>query len=109
MDNKKAIENIIKAIDKITEFTANIDYDKFESNGMIQDACLMNLTQIGENAAKVDDSYINNHNEIKWKDMRGLRNIIIHDYDGVNIGIVWDTIKNDLPTLKKQLLGLNDL
>ena len=106
MDNQKAIVNIIKYIDKIIDFTKNIDYDHFASDELIQDACFMNLMQIGETANKIDESYEKKYPDIKWKDMKGLRNRIVHDYDGVNIRIVWDTIKNDLPILKEQLLKL---
>ena len=106
MDNIKAIKKIIKCIDKIIDFTNDIEYEKFISNNMIQDACFMNLMQIGENATKIDDDYIRNNNEIKWKEIKGLRNRIVHDYDGVNINIVWDTIKKDLPNLREQLMKL---
>ena len=47
----------------------------------------MNLMQIGENAVKIDDEFMNKHTDIKWKEMKGLRNRIVHDYDGVNISI----------------------
>ena len=103
MDNIKAIKNILKHIDKIIEFTNNIDYEEFISDNMIQDACFLNLMQIGETTIKIDDSYMKKYVDIKWKEMKGLRNRIVHDYDGVNINIIWDTIKNDLPILKDQL------
>lgn len=106
MDNIKVINKIIKCIDKIIDFTKGIDYDRFISDSLVQDACFLNLMQIGENVSKIDDEYMKMHNEIKWKEMRGLRNRIVHDYDGVNINIAWDTIKNDLPALKEQLIKI---
>lgn len=108
MDNKKIINNILKSINKIISFIKDVKYEEFESNGLLQDACFMNLMQIGENAAKIDDDYIKKHSDIKWKEMKGLRNRIVHDYDGVNIKIVWDTMKEDLPILKEQLVQLLD-
>ena len=57
---------------------------------------------------QIDDDYIKEHSDIKWKEMKGLRNRIVHDYDGVNIKIVWDTMKVDLPILKEQLSKLLD-
>ena len=106
MDNIKSIKKIINYIDKIIDFTKDIEYEEFTSNSLIQDACFMNLMQIGESAAKIDDEFMNKHTDIKWKEMKGLRNRIVHDYDGVNISIAWDTIKFDLPVLKEQLIKL---
>ncbi len=59
MDNIKEKKKIIKCIDKIIDFTKDIEYEKFISNDMIQDACFMNLMQIGENATKIDDHFVN--------------------------------------------------
>ena len=84
----------------------DIDYDKFISDGLVQDACFMNLTQIGENVVKLDDDFISKYKDIKWNEMKGLRNRIVHDYDGVEIQIIWETIKDDLPKLKKQLQAI---
>lgn len=108
MDNQKIITNLLKSINKIITFIKDVKYEEFESDGLLQDACFMNLMQIGENASKIDDDYIKEHSDIKWKEMKGLRNRIVHDYDGVNIKIVWDTMKVDLPILKEQLSKLLD-
>ena len=106
MDNQKIIIKILKCIDKIMFFINDVEYGKFESDGLLQDACFMNLMQIGENASKIDEDFIKKHSNIKWKEMKGLRNKIVHDYDGVNIMIVWDTMKEDLPILREQLSKL---
>ena len=66
----------------------------------------MNLTQIGENVARLDDEFVSKYKDIKWKEMKGLRNKVVHDYDGVNLQIIWGTIKADLPKLKGQLLQI---
>ena len=106
MDNKYLLSKIVKYIDRVIKYTIDVNYDDFVSESKIQDACFMNLTQIGENAAKIDDDFEKKHPYIKWKEMKGLRNKIVHDYDGINVGIIWDTIKNDLPVLKDQLVKL---
>ena len=106
MDNFKLINNILKHIDKIVEYTKDVNYDEFAKDVKLQDACLLNLTQIGENVVGLDDEFLNNHQEIKWKEMKGMRNLIVHDYDGVNMKIVWDTISGDLPNLRDVLSKL---
>lgn len=106
MDNKKILKKIIKYIDKIILYVNDTNYNNFIKDEKLQDACLMNLSQIGESIIEIEDSFINEHKEIKWKEMRGMRNIIVHDYDGVNLRIVWDTIKYDLPELRDNLYKL---
>ena len=63
----------------------------------------MNFTEIGESVNSIDYEFIEKHKEIDWKQIKGMRNIIVHDYDGVNMKIVWDTIQSDLPLLKQKL------
>ena len=106
MDNKKIINKIINYIDKINVYINDVNYSEFVNDMKVQDACLMNLSQIGESITQIEDSFLKEHSEINWNEIKGMRNIIIHDYDGVNIRIVWDTIKFDLPELKEKLKKL---
>ena len=106
MDNLKLVQNILKHINKILNYTKNLNYEDFVRDVKLQDACLLNLTQIGENVAGLDDSFLEEHNNIKWKEIKGMRNLIVHDYDGVNMRIVWETIKDDLESLKNNLSKL---
>ena len=103
MDNEKAIKNMLKCIYKILEYTNGVSSEQFFLDLKLQDACLMNLTQIGENVVNIDDAFMEKHNDIIWKQIKGMRNVIVHDYDGVNMTIVWDIIEKDLPKLKSQL------
>lgn len=106
MDNKKSIQKILKHIDKILNYTKDMNFNTFNIDEKNIDACLMNFATIGETVNDIDENFINEHKEINWKEMKGMRNIIVHDYDGVNTRIVWDTIKDDLPKLREQLNNL---
>ena len=66
---------------------------------MLAEACVFNLSQIGELVRHLDRDFIEQHSDIPWAQMRGLRNRIIHDYEGVNLMLVWEIIKYDIPTL----------
>ena len=66
---------------------------------MLVEACVFNLSQIGELVRHLDKDFIEQHSDIPWAQMRGLRNRIIHDYEGVNLMLVWEIIKYDIPTL----------
>lgn len=67
---------------------------------------MFNLSQIGELANKLDDSYRQQYANIAWKQIYGLWNRIVHDYDGVNLKLVWEIIEYDLPELKDNLRQL---
>lgn len=81
---------------------------KFINNSMMVEACVFNLSQIGELVNKLDKEYVSKHLEIPWFKMRELRNRIVHDYEGVNLKLIWEIIDMDIKILKEQLLKLND-
>ena len=106
MKNKIIVEKIIKYVSKIIDYTKNISYDDFVKNSILVDACVFNLSQIGELANKIDKEFEESNNQIPWMVMYGLRNKIVHDYEGVNLVLIWDIVKEDLPELNIQLKEL---
>ena len=75
---------------------------------MMVEACVFNLSQIGELVNKLDKVYLSKYYEVPWFKMRGLRNHIVHDYEGVNLNLIWEIIDTDIKILKEQLLKLID-
>ncbi|MCX4341061.1 MAG: DUF86 domain-containing protein [Lachnospiraceae bacterium] len=76
----------------------------FQADSMRVDACVFNLMQIGELAKiSLTDEYKETVTSIPWKQLYGMRNRIVHGYSGVDMRIVWDTIHDDLPLLKKEI------
>jgi len=70
------------------------------------EACVFNLLQMGELTGKIDKEFRDAHPDISWHRIRGLRNKIVHDYEGVSLGIIWDIVKSDLTILREQLISL---
>ena len=103
MKNNIIVSKIILYIEKIQRYTCGMNYDNFIKNEIIVEACVFNLSQIGELANKIADDFKTNNMEIPWKQMYGLRNRIVHDYEGVNLILVWEIISYDLPELKQKL------
>lgn len=75
---------------------------------MMVEACVFNLSQIGELVNKIDKEFISKHPQIPWFKMRGLRNRIVHDYEGINLKLIWEIIDMDIGILREQLLKLID-
>ncbi len=109
MKNRRIIQKIINYIDSILGYVHNINYAEFRNNSMMVEACVFNLSQIGELVNKLDKEYLSKYDQIPWFKMRGLRNRIVHDYEGVNLKLIWEIIDVDIKILKEQLTELVDL
>ena len=82
------------------------DYEYFSKDAKTMAACVLNLSQIGELAGRLDDNFIEANNQIPWRKMKGLRNRIVHDYEGIKLNIVWDVLVDFLPELIEKISGL---
>jgi len=106
MDNRDLIRlgHIRECIEKI-EYLAQILYtqDNFEKNWIEQDAIIRNLEIIGEASVNISDDLKQNYPDIAWKEMRGMRNFVTHQYFGVELSDIWSTVINDIPLLKGQI------
>lgn len=106
MRNEIVIEKMLIIIEKIQRYCAGLDYSSFSQNDMVIEASVFNISQLGEISNKIDESFEEKHPQIPWRQLYGLRNRIIHDYEGVNLKLVWEIIEEDLPGLKEELLKL---
>lgn len=106
MKNKIIVGKILKYVNKLISYVDGINYEDFMSNSLLVEACVFNLGQIGELANKIDREFEANHSIIPWRTLYGLRNKIVHDYDGVNLTLIWDILKSDLPDLNIKLKNL---
>ena len=97
------IEDILEALGRIDQYTQGIDFDQFKSDQRTIDAVVRNLEIIGEAASHIPELIIQNNHQIPWKYMKAMRNLLIHEYFGVNVEILWQTVKHDLPPLKNHL------
>ena len=90
-------------------FVEGMAKDDFLKDKRTQQAVIMNLIIIGEAATKVMDGYAaftQEHSEIPWRSMRGMRNRIAHGYFDINLDVVWDTVQTALPELLNQLVAV---
>lgn len=102
-DYKVFLEDIVEAIAKIRRYTAGLSHDAFSKDEKTLDAVVRNLEVIGEAAKKVPLKVRSKHRQVDWKKIAGLRDILIHEYFGVDIEIIWDILENKLPALETQV------
>ncbi len=100
------IYDILRCIGKIESYLAGMTLAQFKKNELVIDAVIRNLEIIGEASKNIPAAIRRAHSDIPWKQMNGMRNILIHEYFGVDVKIVWHTVKKQLPALQKQLIIL---
>lgn len=110
MDNVKNdgyyLNKILADLEFMIEHTKGKTSEEIEGNPLLMDSVMFRLVQIAENGEKLTASFKAEHNEVKWKAIKGMRNRIVHDYGFIDMTIVYDTITKSIPELYKQLKGL---
>lgn len=97
------LKHILDAMSDIEKFTEGISKERFYESKEKQYAVLRALEIIGEAVKNLSRELKAKHREVLWRDISGMRDKLIHEYFGVNLELVWETMKKDLPKLKKQI------
>lgn len=103
---KMRVEDILGSIEKINAYTIGMDFEQFRTSDKTADAVIRNLEIIGEAAGHIPIEIQAKYPDLSWLEMRGMRNIVAHEYFGVSLQIVWHAINVDLPPLYKGLSHL---
>ena len=100
------LEDILGAIQKIKCYTAGMNIAAWRKDSKTIDAVIRNLEVIGEAASHIPLEIQDLHPDIPWQQLRGIRNILIHEYFGVDEDVIWETVQTDLEVLEKILKPL---
>lgn len=102
-DFRVYLDDILESILYIEAYTENLTKQGFKNDIGKQDAVVRRLEIIGEAVKHIPEEIKKDHREIPWNKITGARNIFVHEYFGVKLERVWDTIKQDLPRFKEQI------
>ena len=98
------IIDILRAIDVVlNNYVKNLTFEEFSGDKKTQDAVIRQIAIIGETMGKLSQGFINNHKNIPVREAIAMRNVLVHDYDYVDIKEVWKTLEKDLPILSNLL------
>jgi uncharacterized protein with HEPN domain len=107
MDNVKNDDYYIRKIKQDLEFIMlhmkNVDEEELNANEVLLDSMLFRMIQLSENSKKLSDEYKKVRVNVPWNAMYGLRNRIVHDYGNVDLNIVYETLKNNIPELLEKI------
>lgn len=97
------IQKIIGYIDDIEKYVNGLEAKDFLDDKKTITACAFTVSQIGELVKEITEETINKYTNIPWNSIKGMRNRIVHDYENVDLSVLWGTIKESLPDLKDKL------
>lgn len=100
------LRHILDAIVIIEGYVRNVNRDAFLDNKLLQDGIVRELEIIGEAAKNLSQDFKEKHDHIPWRRIMSMRNRLIHEYFGVSLKAVWQTVEKDLPRLKKWIEDL---
>ena len=96
------LEYILKCIHKIEDYT-KMDEARFMESSMIQDAVVRNLQVMAESTQRITEEIKSEYPDVEWRGIAGFRNILVHNYLGLDLAKIWEVIERRLPTLKTQI------
>lgn len=105
--DKAYLQHMLEAISDIEKFIEDITQEEFYKNKEKQYAVMRALEIIGEATKNLSKELRAKHREIPWRDIAGMRDKLIHEYFGVKLELVWETVKNRLPELKEQICNIS--
>ena len=102
------VQHVLDATDRIKEYTRGFDRDQFLRSPMAQDAVIRQLQIVGEAVKHLSPAFRETYPQMRWRDISGMRDKLIHDYIGVDVEAVWKTVEEDVPALGRFARGVLD-
>ncbi|MBE7100845.1 MAG: DUF86 domain-containing protein [Clostridiales bacterium] len=107
MDNTKNnqyyIDKILTDLKFVIDHTQGKTQQQIEGDDLLVDSIMFRVIQIAENSMKLDEEFQKKNSHIPWRAIRGMRNMIVHNYGAVDLAIVYDTVANSIPELYRML------
>lgn len=107
-DPEVFLDHILESIDLIEDYSEGVTESEFIRSSSLQDMIVRRIEIIGEAVKNLPDDLKREHPQIPWRDIAGLRDIVVHQYFGLDLELIWYVIKEDIPQLKPRILSVRD-
>jgi len=101
-----AINKMIEYIDRAIIYTSDCSFERFSEDIKTVDATVFVISQLGEVVANIEKDTMEKYPNIPWRTIKGIRNRIVHDYEGIILDMIWHVVNHDLTELKKHLINI---
>ena len=101
--NRQRLVHILKAIGEIESYVGDADKEIFLRHSMMKYACVKQIEIIGEAANYLTEDFKTKFSQVEWREIAGMRNILVHEYFGIDFNILWQVIQKDIPELKRKI------
>ena len=105
-DYRVYLDDMLQAIDRILRYSRGLSFEAFSLDDKTLDAVVRNLEIVGEAAKQVPDTIRQVYPGVDWAKISGLRDILIHQYFGIDVVIIWDIVQNKIPDLRRQISNI---
>lgn len=105
-DTRLFLEDIVAFCDKIGRYTVGLTREQFRADEKVVDAVARNLELIGEATKNLPDALRGRYQDVPWRKMAGLRDVIVHGYFGVDLDLLWDIVQKDVPAVRLKLAAI---
>ncbi|VVB88458.1 Uncharacterised protein [uncultured archaeon] len=105
-DPEVFLEHILESIELIENYTANKTISDFIKSVQFQDSIIRRIEIIGEAVKNLPDDVKNSYPEVPWKKIAGMRDVLIHEYFGIDLELTWQVVQKDIPDLKREIMRI---
>jgi uncharacterized protein with HEPN domain len=97
------LEHILESILLIEKYCSNVTIDDFLHSIQLQDSIIRRIEIIGEAVKNLPEDVKNDYSDVPWKKIAGMRDVLIHEYFGIDLELTWEVIQSDIPDLKRNI------
>jgi uncharacterized protein with HEPN domain len=108
LSDKDRLYHILDAIESIEQFTSGITYEEYQKDFKLRLALVKLIEIIGEASSTISNETQQRFTDVEWDVLNGIRNILVHEYFGIDYEIIWDAIRKNIPSLKEKIKSVLD-
>ena len=106
--DKERLEHMLAAAERVIRYTSGKSFEDLKADDMMYYAVVKNIEIIGEAANLLSSEFVDSHPATPWKQVRGMRNYIVHEYFQIDDVVVWGVVTEDIPVLRQQIIDYLD-